>query len=102
MHFIIALITKKGTIARYAVTCDCRKPKPGLLLKAIEDFSVDASQSWMIGDILNDAEAGKAAGCRSILINNGNETEWIITEPRKPDYTVTNLLEAAHIIVQHS
>ena len=92
---------KTGTVAEYSIACDCRKPKPGLIVRAAKDFSIDVSQSWMIGDILNDAEAGKAAGCKTILINNGNETEWIENEKRKPDYIVYNLLEAANIIVQH-
>ena len=92
----------EGTIKEYAVACDCRKPKPGLILKAAKDFSVDVSQSWMIGDILNDVEAGNAAGCQTVLINNGNETEWISGEARKPNYTVMSLLEATNIIIQNT
>ncbi len=93
---------KDGTIKEYSIDCDCRKPKPGLILKAVADFLVDVTQSWMIGDILNDAEAGKSAGCQTILITNGNETEWIMNEKRQPDYTANNLLEAAKIIVENS
>lgn len=48
--------------------CECRKPKPGMLLKAAEDFNIDLSQSWMIGDDENDVKAGIAAGCKTVLI----------------------------------
>ena len=48
--------------------CECRKPKPGLLLQAAKDLDIDLSQSWMVGDGLTDVEAGKAAGCRTILL----------------------------------
>jgi D-glycero-D-manno-heptose 1,7-bisphosphate phosphatase len=49
-------------------TCDCRKPKPGMILEAAKRHGIDLSQSWMIGDSPKDAEAGKAAGCRTILV----------------------------------
>ena len=52
--------------------CDCRKPKPGMLLKAAQDFNIDLAQSWMIGDGENDVKAGQNAGCQTALI--GNET----------------------------
>lgn len=55
------------------IDCDCRKPKPGMLLKAAEDFNIDLSQSWMIGDGENDIKAGINAGCKTVLIGNGNE-----------------------------
>lgn len=50
--------------------CDCRKPKPGMLLSASRDFNIDLSQSWMIGDGENDIRAGQNAGCRTALIGN--------------------------------
>lgn len=93
---------KEGKVSEYVVDCDCRKPKPGLILRAIEDFNIDVTKSWMVGDILNDVEAGKAAGCRTIIIKNGNETEWLINEKRKPDFIADNLLQAANIIVENS
>ncbi|HEY0053914.1 MAG TPA: HAD family hydrolase [Pedobacter sp.] len=78
--------------------CDCRKPKPGLILKAAQDFNIDLAQSWMIGDILNDVEAGNRAGCKTILIDNGNETEWVINENREPFFKAININEAALLI----
>lgn len=53
--------------------CACRKPKPGMLLQAASDHIIDLAASWMIGDHLSDAEAGKAAGCRSILLANESQ-----------------------------
>jgi D-glycero-D-manno-heptose 1,7-bisphosphate phosphatase len=88
----------KGTIEQYAILCDCRKPLPGLILKAAAELKIDLAQSWMIGDILNDVEAGNRAGCGSILINNENETEWVMDKIRTPDFTANNLLEAASFI----
>ncbi len=84
----------EGVIRQYAKNCDCRKPKPGLVLQAKEEHDILLSQSWMIGDILNDVEAGKSAGCKTILIDNGNETEWKLTPSRTPDYIVSNFFEA--------
>jgi D-glycero-D-manno-heptose 1,7-bisphosphate phosphatase len=84
-----------GTIEQYAVECDCRKPLPGMILRAATALKIDLSQSWMIGDILNDVEAGKRAGCSTILIDNGNETEWRFREVRTPDFIAKNFLEAS-------
>ena len=78
--------------------CECRKPMPGMILRAARDHAVEPQISWMIGDILNDVEAGNRAGCRTIHIDNGNETEWIRSDYRQPLYTVRDLAEAADII----
>ena len=84
-----------GIVPEYAVECSCRKPLPGLLLQAAEEMNLDLESSWMIGDILNDVEAGRKAGCRTILIDNGNESEWQMGQMREPDYMAKNLAEAA-------
>jgi D-glycero-D-manno-heptose 1,7-bisphosphate phosphatase len=88
-------------IEKYASDCECHKPKPGLLLQAAHELTIDLTSSWMIGDILNDVEAGKSAGCKSILIENGNETEWKLNEKRKPDYIAANLPDAAGFILKY-
>lgn len=62
----------KGEVPELKIECDCRKPKPGMLIKAAKDFNIDLSQSWVVGDRENDIDAGKSAGCRTALI--GNET----------------------------
>lgn len=58
-----------GERQEYKIDCDCRKPKPGLLLRAAEKYNIDLSRSWMIGDSLSDLLAGEAAGCRTALID---------------------------------
>ncbi len=61
----------EGEIAEFKIDCDCRKPKPGMLLKAKEEFNIDMENSWMIGDSRRDIEAGKNAGCKTISIGTG-------------------------------
>jgi D-glycero-D-manno-heptose 1,7-bisphosphate phosphatase len=73
--------------------CDCRKPKPKLIRLAAKDFDIDLGRSYLIGDSAKDIEAGKAAGCKTILIGNMD-----IANTPKPDYAVANLLEAAKIL----
>jgi histidinol-phosphate phosphatase family protein len=80
--------------------CDCRKPAPGLLTRAAADLNIDLGASWMVGDILNDIEAGNRAGCKSILIDNGNETEWQMNELRRPLAMVRTIDEAASYILE--
>lgn len=63
----------EGERPELKIDCDCRKPKPGMLLKAAEDFNIDLSQSWMIGDGQNDVVAGINAGCKTALIGDSNE-----------------------------
>lgn len=61
----------EGEVPELKIDCDCRKPKPGLLMKAAKDFNIDLSQSWMIGDSESDILAGKAAGSQTALIGDG-------------------------------
>jgi D-glycero-D-manno-heptose 1,7-bisphosphate phosphatase len=89
-----------GTVPAYAISCGCRKPAPGLILRAARDHDIDLSRSWFVGDLLNDMEAGRRAGCRTILIDNGNETEWLRAPEREPHYRALDLLEAARIILR--
>jgi len=60
-----------GERPEYKTDCSCRKPKPGLLLQAAERYNIDLGKSWMIGDQPQDETAGKAAGCRSVLVSEG-------------------------------
>lgn len=59
----------EGEVKELKIECECRKPKPGMLLKAAEDLNIDLSQSYMVGDGENDIKAGKAAGCKTVLLN---------------------------------
>ena len=90
-----------GVVEGYAIDCDCRKPMPGLLLRAAREHGIDLSRSWMVGDILNDIEAGSRAGCKTVLIDNGNETEWQLSAARMPDMILPNLYAAALAIARH-
>jgi D-glycero-D-manno-heptose 1,7-bisphosphate phosphatase len=75
--------------------CHCRKPLPGLLTDAAEKHSIDMTQSFMVGDRWKDVEAGQAAGCKTILIDN----EYLEQNPNRPaDFIVKTLTDAALII----
>jgi D,D-heptose 1,7-bisphosphate phosphatase len=91
-----------GAIPHYATPCECRKPKPGMLLQAAHEHDIDLAESWMIGDILHDVEAGNRAGCRSVLIDNGNETEWRLGPGRIPTRIAPDLYSAAVLIASHT
>jgi D-glycero-D-manno-heptose 1,7-bisphosphate phosphatase len=88
-----------GVVAPHAVACSCRKPEPGLVLKAAREHALDLRQSWFVGDILDDIEAGARAGCRTVLIDNGNETQWRDAPLRRPTLRVPDLYRAALAIV---
>jgi D-glycero-D-manno-heptose 1,7-bisphosphate phosphatase len=87
-----------GTLPAYRTACPCRKPEPGLLRQAAAELNLDLGRSWLIGDILNDVEAGRRAGCRTILVDSGGETEWLLSQQRLPHHLASNLLEAARIV----
>ncbi len=73
--------------------CDCRKPKPGLLLRGAEEWGIDLKQSFMIGDRGSDAEAGRQAGCKTILLNTSYNQDC------PSDYRASNLDAAVRIIL---
>jgi D-glycero-D-manno-heptose 1,7-bisphosphate phosphatase len=73
--------------------CDCRKPKPGMLMSASSDFDLDLSRSWVVGDRWRDIEAGRAAGCRTVLIQHGYDERAAI-----PDHTIRRIPELLDII----
>lgn len=75
----------EGERPEYKIECGCRKPKPGMLLKAAEDYNIDLSQSIMIGDGKNDMEAGKAAGCQTILVDEQNTLLSVVKDLREKD-----------------
>lgn len=87
-----------GTLPAYSGRCDCRKPAAGMLRRAAGRHGIDLAASWLVGDILDDIEAGRRAGCRTVLIDNGNETEWDISEMRLPDYRVPDLEAAGRLL----
>src|SRR6516164_6052867 len=78
--------------------CDCRKPKPGMILRAREKFGVDLAHSFMVGDRWRDIEAGQKAGCRTILIGDGYGESFSFA----PTVTHTSLMRAASWIIGQS
>lgn len=90
----------EGIVAEHAIGCDCRKPAPGLIHKAAREHGGDLKRSWFIGDILNDVEAAHRAGCRAVLIDNGNETEWKRSPLRWSELVSADMAEAARLITR--
>ncbi len=88
-----------GTLARYRVQCTCRKPLAGMLHRAAQEHELDLESSWMVGDILDDVEAGRRARCRTVLLDNGHETQWQISHLRLPHYVVPDMARAADAIL---
>ena len=76
--------------------CTCRKPQPGMLLDAARAWQLDLSQCVMVGDRWRDIEAGKAAGCKTILVRGEDDAEPPV---RAPDAIVASLLEASALIL---
>ncbi|HEV2295899.1 MAG TPA: HAD family hydrolase [Tepidisphaeraceae bacterium] len=94
----------EATVARYRDDSDRRKPKAGMIHEAAEALALDLSRSWLIGDAPRDIEAGKAAGCRTILLRpNGVAASPAASAASdlQPDHTVTSLQDAMDYIAQH-
>lgn len=88
----------EGTVPGLARECGCRKPQPGMLLRAAEELDLDLGRSWFVGDILDDVEAGNRAGCRTILVDLGTESPP--PEPvRTPTHVAAATLDALRLIL---
>jgi len=91
----------QGKNKKYAKKCNCRKPSPGLLLKAAKDYNINLRKSYMIGDSWQDIMAAKKVGCKSIMVVDKYKSEIIkmLKEKNlKPDFFAINLLDAARKI----
>jgi len=75
--------------------CLCRKPRPGMLLEAAREWSIDLDRSFMVGDRWRDVSAGKAAGCTTLFVDCGYAERQVDA----PDFVVTSLAEAVRIIL---
>lgn len=84
----------EGVVPEYSGVCGCRKPAPGMLLKAAEDLGLDLERSWMIGDTDADVRAGRAAGCRTVLIECAGSAHKR-TGDASPDLVASDLADAA-------
>jgi D-glycero-D-manno-heptose 1,7-bisphosphate phosphatase len=86
-----------GIVPALAVACDCRKPRPGLLVRAAREFDVELRRSWFIGDILDDVEAGNRAGCRTVLVDLGTEAPPA-NQLRRPTFVARDTAHALDIV----
>lgn len=92
---------EEAKVEKYRQDSDLRKPKPGMILQASMERKIDLAGSWMVGDSLHDAQAGRAAGCRTVLIYNLAKGE----RPRKgvdADFVADSVGEAADIVVRYT
>lgn len=83
----------------YKVECGCRKPKPGLIFKAMKEFSLGPGKCVMVGDRITDVEAGKAAGCVTVLVKTGTGSQERNIKS-EADHVCENLLDAAELIIK--
>src|SRR3989338_10206021 len=90
---------ENGTNPAYAISCDCRKPKPGLLKKAAKEFEVDLKNSFMIGDRASDIKAGQSYGVKTILYDPLNSQEKFLQRHNiNPDFCINKLAEILELI----
>ncbi len=90
----------EAMVEQYRQDSDLRKPKPGMLVKASLERNLDLPASWSIGDSLRDAEAGRAAGCRTILISQGGEVEANTARRSVVDFVAASVEEATDIVLR--
>jgi D-glycero-D-manno-heptose 1,7-bisphosphate phosphatase len=89
-----------GIREEYREVCDCRKPKPGLILRAAKDHDISLAESFFVGDGLIDVNAGRAAGCKTVLVasTNGFLLRLLSEQDAEPTYMVRTLEEAVGIV----
>lgn len=83
--------------------CECRKPRPGMLLRAAREFDIDLKSSFMIGDRYVDVRTARAVGARSILVRSGDgrrQLEKYLRDPEQPDFIADDLSDAVNAILQ--
>ncbi len=91
----------EGKVIRYAFDCQCRKPRPGLLLQAARDWDIMLASSVLIGDRLRDVEAGRRAGCRTVLLKDSSGTDDQDDDiDVEADFVADDLLKAAQIVLK--
>lgn len=91
----------EAAVEEYRVRCDCRKPEPGLLVNAAADLRIDLAHSYIVGDGVTDIAAGKAVGTTALFVNSRKcyNCEALVEHQTWPDYIVSNLGEAAAVIL---
>lgn len=95
-----------ATLPQYRIACECRKPRPGLLLRAASKLEIDLHSSYMIGDRITDIIAGQRAGCTTILVKSGRHLDPPIETPDsvdlscQPNYECDDIRQAAEWILR--
>lgn len=101
----VCLHHPSATLAAYRTDCDCRKPRPGLLMRAGRDLDLALASSMVVGDRASDIVAGALAGCTTVLVRSGKheappiETTLALDAPVEPDHVCADLGEAAQWIL---
>ncbi len=90
-----------GAVAKYRKESNCRKPNPGMLLKAADEMDIDLGRSWCIGNSSSDIEAGLRAGCKTILIDLPSHQKQLSPGQPRPDYRAVNIKEAVNIVKKY-
>ncbi len=96
----------QATLDHYRLECDCRKPRPGMLIQAARDLNVDLRSSFLVGDRLSDIAAGTGAGCRTVLVCGPMTSQPAIRSPDaidpslRADHTCDSLLAASNWIAE--
>ncbi len=91
-------------VERYRIVCECRKPKPGMILEAVKEYNIDINKSFMIGDRISDVTAGRLAGCKTVQFLSGKhleksiKTDLKLSEEIRPDFMIKNLSELEAIV----
>ena len=105
-HFYFCPHHPNATLLAYRLDCDCRKPRPGMLLRAAKEHQIDLAASFMVGDRITDIIAGAKAGCRTIQVQTGEHEAALIqtAEPLdvsiKPEWVCADLSAAADWIIK--
>lgn len=89
----------EAKIKRYRVDCNCRKPKPGMFKRAKKELNIDLKHSFLIGDKLSDIEAGKSAGCKTIMVRTGYGVQELKSREITCDYAANDLYDAVEYIL---
>lgn len=94
-----------ANVMDYRVSCECRKPKPGMILKACAELGIDIGKSYMVGDRNSDIIAGNLAGCRATILVSGKksdegpiETDLVVARDIRPDFVIKNISELRTVI----
>lgn len=97
-RFMLCLHHPDGVVSELTGTCACRKPAPGMLLEAARELAIDPAASWMVGDTDSDVEAGRRAGCRTLLVVHPGSAHKRTGGPA-PTAVVSSLAAASTLIL---